>query len=147
MNAYYDKVNEECYTWEEGLPYQTKVMNVAILQFNNLYNKYKDKYLEVKDLKWGEEVEYHVCTLDHENKVARIDLEGYTKVEELVKAEDCHDFILEDEYGSWMIEAIPKKPFMKYAIDGPLQALKSLIRRRKKINQLLEGTGDFIVSL
>jgi hypothetical protein len=79
--------------------------------------------------------------------VARIDLEGYKKVEELLKADGSDEFILEDEYGSWMIEAIPKKPFMKYAHDGPLQALKSLIFRRKKINKVLEGTGDFIVSL
>ena len=34
----------------------------GLLQFCSVYNAHKDKFINLKDLKWGEEMEYQIYT-------------------------------------------------------------------------------------
>jgi len=40
----------------------------GLLQFKSLFNAHKDRFIELNDLKWGEEMEYQVMTCDENAK-------------------------------------------------------------------------------
>ena len=51
--------------------YKDKMENYkrhGLRQFKSLYNAHKDRYIELADLKWGEEMEYQVMTCDEDAK-------------------------------------------------------------------------------
>lgn len=143
----YDKDKSEALSWEESQEYQEHIQDYAVQQGINLYKKFKDEFKKEDDLKWGEEVEYHICTLNHEKKAAQIDIEGHEKAMELLDDDDFEHYDFDKEFGSWMIETNPKTPFSKYDVNGPRKALDSLIDRRKRANSKLQSVGDFLLTL
>ena len=48
---------------EEAEEYQDQIKSYGILQAIKLFENYKDLNKKTDELKWGEEVEYHVGTL------------------------------------------------------------------------------------
>jgi len=53
-------VNGMLMTYDE-YKHKIKCYNaLGLMQFANLYNIYKDRFIEEKDLHWGEEIEYHL---------------------------------------------------------------------------------------
>jgi len=68
-------------------------------------------------------------------------------VEELLKHLEQDEFIYQAEFGSWMVEAVPSKPYTLYDAKAPLNALKSLIKRRKLINDELFMQNMFMTSI
>lgn len=57
-------VNGMLMTYDE-YKHKTRCYNaLGMMQFANLYNIYKDRQIDVNDLHWGEEIEYHLYYLN-----------------------------------------------------------------------------------
>lgn len=140
-------VKSKALSWEESKEVQEQVKLYGVLQAINLWNKYKDLNKKMDDLKWGEEVEYSVGTLSHKDNTAKIHLEGYQRVAEALEDVKQDEFNYQEEFGSWMVEAVPNKPYRIYDVNGPLNALTSLVKRRQLINDEIFMNGLFITSL
>ncbi|XP_019860350.1 PREDICTED: glutamate--cysteine ligase-like, partial [Amphimedon queenslandica] len=72
-------------SWEETKKNAWKVHKVGIQQFISLFHKLKDRKGDT--LKWGDEVEYNLISLDEEKKVAKLSLLGPQILEVLQKPE------------------------------------------------------------
>jgi len=141
------KIKSSGMSWEESKASQNKVKYFGILQAANLFNQFKGINKKLDELKWGDEIEYNVGTLDHKNQMAKIHVEGFQKVEDILDDIDQDQFEYQAEFGSWMVEAVPKKPYTLYDVNGPIDALTSLIKRRQLINDEIFMNGLFINSL
>ena len=104
----------------------------GVLQFLRLYNIHKDVYLKAEDLHWGEEIEYHIYAMDQENRSCQLSCDANDILTQFnIKAELDLDneneeksdqssphlkpnFKLMPEFGDWMIEAVPDKPYGAY---------------------------------
>ena len=86
-----------------------------MIQFAKLYEKHKDKKVEFQDLHWGEEIEYHLYSLDETKHVVKLSCDAseilFNFNKELAKNEEKPDFKLLPEFGNWMIEAVPSAPY------------------------------------
>ena len=134
-------------SWEESIEYQEQVKSYGIQQACNLYKTFKDLNKKGDELKWGEEIEYEVVTMDKRDKGIKIHAEGYQIIEEqLHERDDIEGFIFQPEFGSWMIEAVPDKPYKLYDVNASFDALTSLIKRRKIINEESYRSGVLITS-
>jgi len=133
--------------WEDAQKYQTDIKEFGLMQAIALYNKYKDIYIPIKDLHWGEEVEYHTVIFNHDEKSAKIPVEGYFKAKEVLEQVPQDQFNFQDEYGSWMIEAVPARPYVLYDVNGPKEALISLTNRRKILNNALMSKDLSVISM
>ena len=140
-------VKSNTMTWEEAMDYQDQIKYYGILQAIKLYDTYKDLNKKMDELKWGEEVEYHVGTLSSKEKKAKIVVEGFQKVEEAVSKLPENEFIYQAEFGSWMVEAVPNKPYTLYNVNGPREAYKSLVDRRALVNDALFMNNMFLTSI
>ncbi|XP_006825030.1 glutamate--cysteine ligase catalytic subunit-like, partial [Saccoglossus kowalevskii] len=100
-------------SWEETKKYADHVRKHGINQFLNIYKKLKDRTGDT--LKWGDEVEYMLVTFDHENKTARLNLDGITYLKCLQQDEinnpDENTAIWRPEYGAYMLEGTPARPY------------------------------------
>eukprot|EP00344_Euplotes_crassus_P002658 CAMPEP_0197001892 /NCGR_PEP_ID=MMETSP1380-20130617/6480_1 /TAXON_ID=5936 /ORGANISM="Euplotes crassus, Strain CT5" /LENGTH=637 /DNA_ID=CAMNT_0042419747 /DNA_START=37 /DNA_END=1950 /DNA_ORIENTATION=- len=134
-------------TWDEMEKAQDQIKLYGVLQAIKLYDTFKHLDKKLEDLKWGEELEYHVGKLDHKDKKAKIVVEGYKKVIEILKDIEQDEFDYQAEFGSWMVEAVPAKPYTIYDAKGPIEAFKSLHRRRKIVNDEIFMTGMIMSSL
>ncbi|RXM33120.1 Glutamate--cysteine ligase catalytic subunit [Acipenser ruthenus] len=99
--------------WEETKNYADHVRKHGIIQFLNIYNKAKDRQND--DLKWGDEVEYMLVAMDHNNHKVRLVLSGGDVLHSLQeKGENTnpnHPTLWRPEYGSYMIEGTPGQPY------------------------------------
>jgi len=101
----------------------------------------------VKDLKgdellFGDEIEYGVFRLDPEQKKIRLSLRAKEIMDELNRREELHSQMNEGchwvpEYGAWMVEATPDRPYTGYTTDL-LRVERNMQLRRKRMLTLLE---------
>ncbi|XP_037932315.1 glutamate--cysteine ligase-like [Teleopsis dalmanni] len=126
-------------SWEETKKLAEHVREHGINQFINLYHRLKDRQGDI--LKWGDEVEYIIVKFDDENRVARVSLKAQDLLAKLNEKEiaDPHGVksLWRPEYGAYMIEGTPGKPF------GGLMANLNLVEanmryRRQEVTQLLD---------
>jgi glutamate--cysteine ligase catalytic subunit len=107
----------------------------GIIQFLLLYKKFKE--FNNEELHWGDEIELHLLHIDPVTKLLKLQLNN----DYIFKAIKSEDFDLQPEYGAWMLETVPSKP---YDFDGdpnvPFQNFKA---RREKINSLCKK-GDVL---
>jgi len=92
-------------------------------------------------------MEYHVGTLNHSEKKAKVHAKGFKLVEEALENITQDQYIFQAEFGSWMVEAVPSKPYTLYDVNGPISALSSLINRRKLIHDEIWSKDFFLCSL
>uniref|UniRef100_A0A3P8VTN5 Glutamate--cysteine ligase n=1 Tax=Cynoglossus semilaevis TaxID=244447 RepID=A0A3P8VTN5_CYNSE len=99
--------------WEESKKYADHIRKHGIIQFLNIYNKLKDRQKDV--LKWGDEVEYMLLEMDHQDQKVRLVLHGEDVVETLQhqgeKINPNHPTLWRPEYASYMIEGTPGQPY------------------------------------
>ena len=74
-------VKTETYTWEESLAFQDIIKQNGLLQLLKLWKINVNVQKKLQDLKWGEELEYHVFSIKDEEKVAQIYAEGFLATE------------------------------------------------------------------
>uniref|UniRef100_A0A8C3VIX9 Glutamate--cysteine ligase n=1 Tax=Catharus ustulatus TaxID=91951 RepID=A0A8C3VIX9_CATUS len=100
-------------SWEETRRYAEHVRRHGILQFLHIYRALRDRHKDV--LKWGDEVEYMLVKFDHENKKVRLLLCGEEVLQTLQdkgeKVNPNHPTLWRPEYGSYMIEGTPGRPY------------------------------------
>merc|ERR1712198_386960 len=72
--------------WEDMKGWQEHVRKYGVEQFIKLYHRLKDEKGRV--LKWGDEVEYIIVKLDHQEKKARLSLRAEELLAQLTKREE-----------------------------------------------------------
>ncbi|XP_068152614.1 glutamate--cysteine ligase isoform X2 [Drosophila tropicalis] len=134
-------------SWEETKKLADHVREHGINQFINLYHRLKDRQGDI--LKWGDEVEYIIVKFDDEQKVARVALKAKDLLEKLNEKELADPknvkSLWRPEYGAYMIEGTPGKPF------GGLMAHFNLVEanmryRREEVTELL-GSDECVMSI
>ncbi|KAH8421379.1 hypothetical protein KR009_003667 [Drosophila setifemur] len=134
-------------SWEETKKLADHVREHGINQFINLYHRLKDRQGDI--LKWGDEVEYIIVKFDEEQKVARVALRAQDLLAELNEKENADPkgvkSLWRPEYGAYMIEGTPGKPF------GGLMAHFNLVEanmryRREEVTELL-ASDECVMSI
>eukprot|EP01091_Cochliopodium_minus_P004935 TRINITY_DN1483_c0_g2_i3.p2 TRINITY_DN1483_c0_g2~~TRINITY_DN1483_c0_g2_i3.p2 ORF type:complete len:136 (+),score=36.39 TRINITY_DN1483_c0_g2_i3:63-470(+) len=105
-------------TWEQVIEHIPYIKEHGIKQFLNIWNKEKNRENDI--LKWGDEIEYIIVQLDHENKRATLSLRGDKLLEKLQEPElkfletgvGKVDSLWRPEYGSFMVEGTPGEPYI-----------------------------------
>jgi glutamate--cysteine ligase catalytic subunit len=93
-------------SWQDTKKNAWIVHKIGIQQFISLYHKLKDRKGDT--LKWGDEVEYNLISMDHDNQRATLALLGPKLLEVLQQSEtndpQNHQAKWRPEYASYMIE-------------------------------------------
>jgi hypothetical protein len=113
----------------------------GLLQFANLFKKYKDIKISKENLHWGEEIEYHLYSFREEEDLVLISCDApavLKKYSDLTEAGENFDFKMLPEYGSWMLEATPLIPYGAYNDpENLLCCAKSIKLRRSQLEKIL----------
>ncbi|EPZ31111.1 glutamate--cysteine ligase catalytic subunit [Rozella allomycis CSF55] len=128
--------------WQEAKTYAEHVRDHGIEQFLNVYHRVKDRNRD--GLFWGDEVEYMLLYLDHEKKNVKVNI----RAEEILKTlrdQGHDDVIFQPEYGRYMIEATPGKPFGSSTQD--LLKLESNMRKRRELINSMLRPNEFLITL
>lgn len=130
-------VDAEPLPWDESLTVVEYVREHGIAQFIAQYNRVKD--IEGDSLLWGDEVEYAIFKLDEASGKVRLSLRGPEILKELQLQEEtksnpktgqkCNWM---PEWGNWMVEGTPFRPYSGYANDL-LQVERNMRLRRARI--------------
>jgi glutamate--cysteine ligase catalytic subunit len=133
----------------------------GIQQFIKLYNRVKN--IEGDSLLWGDEVEYAIFQLDPEAGTVKLSLRG-SEMLKMLQDKEVHSKPLGQhcnwvpEWGNWMLEGTPARPYSGYAADL-VQVERNMRIRRARILATLKpneicptlpcfpmmGVGDFTV--
>ena len=152
----------------EGLPLsfeETKAISAyvrlhGISQFLNTWNRVKN--IENDELRFGDEVEVGVFAVDSASKTVRLSLRA-TEIRELLKqkellvAHQAEGVTWHPEFGAWMVESTPSRPYSNYASDL-LRVERNMVLRRRRLLSVLKpyeiaptvtcfmllGVGDFV---
>ncbi|CAB0033817.1 unnamed protein product [Trichogramma brassicae] len=134
-------------SWEDTKRLADHVRKHGVVQFINLYNRLRDRQGDM--LKWGDEVEYILVKFNDEEKTAKVSLnaEKYLSLLQEKEREDPNNVksLWRPEYGAYMIEGTPGKPY------GGLLAHFNVVEanmqyRRQEASKLLEP-GEVLMSL
>eukprot|EP00927_Polykrikos_kofoidii_P083150 TRINITY_DN8448_c1_g2_i1.p1 TRINITY_DN8448_c1_g2~~TRINITY_DN8448_c1_g2_i1.p1 ORF type:complete len:731 (+),score=125.48 TRINITY_DN8448_c1_g2_i1:40-2232(+) len=129
--------------WDDAIRHLKFVRNHGIEQFINIFHQVK--HVNEDLLRWGEEIEHAIFKLvgdtDDESRTIKVSLRGPEVIQEL-KAFEQHGRIhgLSDadmsswmpEYGRWMLESTPRKPY-----EGLVDLLKVEDCMRMRRSRLL----------
>ena len=114
----------------------------GLLQFANLFKKYKDINIPKEKLHWGEEIEYHLYSFREDENLVLISCDApaiLKKYSELEEAGEKFDFKMLPEFGSWMLEATPNLPYGAYSEgENLLVSAKSIKLRRSQLQKILD---------
>ena len=126
-------------TWEKSKPNLQYVRQAGVRQFISTYNRVKD--LRGNELLWGDEIEYGIFKADHANKKVRLSLRGLDVMTELNRQESMYtsenEVAFVPEYGAWMCEATPARPYTGYTADL-LRVERSMRMRRRRMLTVLD---------
>jgi len=134
------------YEWKDSLDdgIMAWVREHGIEQFLAMWEKVKD--LESAELKWGDELEYSILTIDEEAGTVKCKLRGAEILAELNKIEEELATHSEEdekaicswvpEYGAWMVEGTPAVPYSGFASDL-LSVEKNMRKRRARLLRVL----------
>jgi len=125
--------------WEDSKSNLNYIRKAGVRQFISSYNRVKD--LKGDELLWGDEIEYGIFNLDSKLKKVRLSLRASEIMDELNKKELQHLHRVEGckwlpEYGAWMIEATPNRPYTGFATDL-LRVERNMRLRRKRLMTVL----------
>jgi hypothetical protein len=86
----------------------------GVLEFLEIYMAHKDKHREMRDLHWGEELEYTLFHFDNEKHRVQLTNKAYDLIQEFNAEHKNGDIDLHPEFGNWMVEAVPTRPYGAY---------------------------------
>lgn len=133
--------------------YQSKVEQYkkhGLKQFMSIYAAHKDRNIPLRELKWGEEMEYQLYVQDQENKSIKLSNRGPELIQifNSSKLSVNSDIMLMPEFGGWMIEAVPKKPYNSIIDAAELLSCEQMLHdRREVLDEFCKSYGIQIVSL
>ena len=145
--------------WDESLEVIKYVREHGIQQFINLYHRVKN--IEGDSLLWGDEVEYAIFKLDAEAGTVKLSLRG-AEILKTLRDQEANSNPLGQhcswmpEWGSWMVEGTPARPYSGFAADLMQVERNMRIRRARLLANLaadeicptvpcfpMMGVGDF----
>lgn len=125
--------------WKDAALQSRYVRKHGIIQLLNIYKKYKDRKND--KLSWGDEIEYIVVRVDDQNKTARIALRAYDVLQVLMQEEKRNpegvETLWRPEYGRYMIEGTPGKPYC--GIQHICEVECNMKKRRATVSALLHA--------
>ncbi|EDS36750.1 glutamate-cysteine ligase [Culex quinquefasciatus] len=134
-------------SWEETKALAQHVREHGIEQFINMYARLRDRQGDM--LKWGDEVEYIIVRFDDEQKAAQVSLRAREMLAVLNEKEAADPqgvkSLWRPEYGAYMIEGTPGKPY------GGLLAHFNVVEanmryRRLEVAEML-SPGEHVMSI
>lgn len=134
-------------SWEETKALAQHVREHGIEQFINMYARLRDRQGDI--LKWGDEVEYIIVRFDDEKKETQVSLRAREMLAVLNEKEHSDPTgvksLWRPEYGAYMIEGTPGKPY------GGLLAHFNVVEanmryRRIEVAELLPP-GEHVMSI
>ncbi|XP_058825753.1 glutamate--cysteine ligase [Topomyia yanbarensis] len=134
-------------SWEETKALSQHVREHGIEQFINLYARLKDRQDDC--LKWGDEVEYVIVRFDDEKRNTQVSLRAREMLAVLNEKEAADPkgvkSLWRPEYGAYMIEGTPGKPY------GGLLAHFNVVEanmryRRTEVTEMLPP-GEHVMSI
>ena len=144
--------------WPDALDRLAYVREHGIDQFIEMWRRSQTLKRD-DDLLWGDEVEYAILRVT--DKQAKISLRGPEIRDALATKEEAHSYRTEGcawhpEYGRWMVEGTPSRPYGGYAADLCRVERNMRLRRRRLLAELDDdeicptlvtfpgfGVGDF----
>ncbi|KAH8053163.1 glutamate-cysteine ligase [Aureococcus anophagefferens] len=144
--------------WPDAVDKLAYVREHGIAQFIEMMKR-SDALDRSDELLWGDELEYAVLRV-HDD-FARASLRGPEIRDWLIEKEDLHAYRTEGcawmpEYGRWMLEGTPRRPYGGYAADLVRVERNMRLRRRRLLSALRDdeicptlvtfpgfGVGDF----
>ena len=134
--------------WSDIKNYVNFIHEKGIIQFINLYKRFKNQKNDC--LKWGDEIEYCLIKLDHENKKVRLLLKADELLPILQEPENNSERDLKalwrPEYANYMVEGTPGQPYDHEIIN--FNKLEENMRlRRKEVISLLNLKDEYCASL
>lgn len=126
-------------SYEETMKLSKYVRDHGISQFLATWHRVK----EIKDdqLKFGDEIECGIFAIDHEKKTVKIslrsaELRSILSEKEIEHAHQTEGASWQPEFGAWMIESTPSRPYSNYANDLLRVERNMIIRRRRLLAAL-----------
>jgi hypothetical protein len=130
--------------WQASKPFLSPVRASGISQFISHYKRCQG--VEMDNFMWGDEVEYGIFSSDSVS--GRLDLScptGYNVQQRLTQEVSqkrdpgaiaaTEDSEWHPEYGSWMVEAVPGKPFDSNTLYDVLHVQRSMRSRRLTLHK------------
>ena len=137
--------------WNAAKPVLNIVRTSGIQQFINHYVRSKD--VETPLFLWGDEVEYGLFRYDATAGRYDLSMRGKEVKELLVEKEQRLKGLTsgcewQPEFGSWMVEAVPRDPYGGYISDLLLVEKNMQLRRRRlhavlRNQEIAPSTGNF----
>jgi len=133
------KINGKALSWEESKKYHKYIKDQAIKQIIKWMNSIEKGCMGPK---FGYEFEFHKIHIDDEKKVCQINLSAQEDIfhDISVHHDENPDYIFQPEFGKWMIEVVPNKPFLYSEVVTLELSMENLWKFVKM--KLLEG--DFL---
>ena len=126
--------------WKDSITFLKYVREHGVKQFISTYKKVKDRKND--KLLWGDEIEYMILKFDHSKKKVYIAL----RAKEVIGTLEAEERELEKlgksttawrpEYGNWMVEAVPRKPYGGQTSDL-CTVVQNMHERRERIESVL----------
>jgi glutamate--cysteine ligase catalytic subunit len=138
--------------WVASKKHHVHVKKHGVIQFLNIWKALKEK--KWSQFLWGDEVESMLITVDHDQKVARICLRAAEVLAQLEAAskllsERDPKFVFNahfvPEYGSFMVEATPARPYGGFTTD--LRLVEANMRLRRQLVSTLLGPNERMMTI
>lgn len=99
--------------YEEYKPYIEDYKRLGLKQFVRNFKIHKDRFIDRKDLHWGEEMEYACFDLLTSETKPQLMCNAVDYIQEFNKEAEANngEITLTIEFGSWMVEAVPAGPY------------------------------------
>jgi len=138
----------ESLPWEESLDLLKYIRDHGIEQFLSTFHAVKSVGEDL--LRWGDEIEYGVVHLEgganDPSRAVRASLRSSTIIEDLRRIEDhgqmqglseSDRFVWMPEYGAWMLESTPGKPYE--GLTSLLEVENNMMMRRSRLLSCLNA--------
>lgn len=127
--------------WKKSKKHNHYIRQAGVRQFISTYNRVKD--LKGDELLWGDEIEYGIFKVDSIKKKIRLSLRAKEIMDRLNEKERLHAHRVEGcnwlpEYGAWMVEATPKRPYTGFTHDLLRVERNMRLRRKRLLTELAE---------
>lgn len=123
--------------WHQSKKYNDHVRNNGIEQLINIFRQHSQR--DHDHFYWGDEVEYMLVDIDPEHKTARLAIDKDSVLDDLNDPEKPqisgkaldNNVSFHPEYGRYMIEATPLRPYDGQSLDDYLYVEQNMEKRRE----------------
>ena len=107
----------------------------GINQVISLFKAHKNKVIPIQDLKWGEEMEYQIYLKDFKKHGLKLSNNGPELIQKFNDSKFAanSEVMLMPEFGGWMIEAVPTKPYNSLIDPKELLSCEEKLHERRKV--------------